>query len=55
MVHNGNKWKLKIEKDTWIEMMESTSFNKMNKKLPVEIVDKFNEIKTGYDRKGKYY
>ena len=55
MVHNGNKWEVKDRKDTVDDLYDEKAyiiFNKVDeltKKLPIRIVDKFNEIKTGYD------
>ena len=57
MVYDGKTWCIKDKKDTIDELYDEKAYIILNKvdelkglsKLPFKIVDKYNEIKTGYD------
>ncbi len=57
MVHDGKNWCIKDKRDTIDELYDEKAYIILNKvdelkersKLPFKIVDKYNEIKTGYD------
>ncbi len=57
MVHDGTNWCVKDKRDTIDDLYDEKAYIILNKvdelkeksKLPFKIVDKYNEIKTGYD------